>query len=325
MITGGAGYVGSALVPNLLEAGHKVTVIDLYPWGPSPFPSHPGLTEVPGDIRDRVLVDQAMQGCDAVIHLACISNDPSFELDPELGKSINYDCFPAIVESAKDHGVERFIYASSSSVYGIKDVPEVHEDLQLEPLTDYSRFKAACEEILLDAREEGFNALVLRPATVCGYAPRLRLDVVVNLLAAHAYHNRRIKVFGGPQLRPNIHIADMCRLYLQTLEWDARAFDGRVYNAGYENHSVSQLAELVRAVVGDDVELVIESTDDLRSYHVSSRRIERELGFRPEHTIEQAVEGLVDAFEQGKVPDAMESPRYYNIRTMSSISALVQG
>ena len=324
LVTGGAGYVGSALVPKLLAAGHRVKVIDLYPWGPSPFQADPNLTEIEGDIRDRNRVDEAMSGCDSVIHLACISNDPSFELDPELGKSINYDCFPGLVESAKDHGVERFVYASSSSVYGIKDVPEVHEELALEPLTDYSTFKAMCEEILLDAREDGFRVLVLRPATVCGYSPRLRLDVVVNLLAAHAYYNRRIKVLGGPQLRPNIHIADMCALYLASLEWDPDVFDGGVYNAGYENHSVTQLAELVRGVVGNDVEVVTEPTNDLRSYHVSSKKIERELGFRPEHTIEEAVKGLVAAFAAGKAPGAMEDPRYYNIRTMGSISSLVR-
>lgn len=320
LVTGGAGYVGSALVPRLLAVGHTVKVLDLYPWGPSPFPSHERLVEVHGDIRDSSTVDQAMAGCDAVIHLACISNDPSFELDPALGRSINFDCFPGLVQSAKTSGVERFIYASSSSVYGIKEEPEVHEDLSLEPLTDYSRFKALCEEVLLDARAPGFHALVLRPATVCGYAPRLRLDVVVNLLTNHAYHRRRIKVFGGPQRRPNIHIADMCRLYGKCLDWEATQIDGRTYNAGYENHTVSELAELVRQVVGEDVEVIKEPTDDLRSYHISARRIEHELGFTPSHTIEQAVRDLVDAFDAGKVPDAMDHPGYYNIRTMQQFA-----
>jgi nucleoside-diphosphate-sugar epimerase len=324
LVTGGAGYVGSALVPKLLAAGHSVKVIDVYPWGPSPFDEHERLTEITADIRDRDAVDGAMDGCDAVIHLACISNDPSFELNPELGKSINFDAFPGLVESAKEHGVERFVYASSSSVYGLKDEPEVSEDLPLRPLTDYSKFKALCEEVLLDAREPGFHALVVRPATVCGYAHRLRLDVVVNLLTAHAYHNRRIKVFGGPQLRPNIHISDMCDLYLRTLQWEASSFDGGIYNAGYQNHTVDQLAALVKRGVGDDVEVVTEPTDDLRSYHVSSARIERELGFRPSHTIEEAVTDLVEAFDAGLVPDAMEDPRYYNIKTMQRFFAMVR-
>lgn len=317
-VTGGAGYVGSALVPKLLAAEHTVRVLDLYLWGPSPFGPHERLTEIRGDIRSRETVELAIDGCDSVIHLACISNDPSFELDPDLGRSINYDCFPSLVEVAKTHGVDRFIYASSSSVYGVKEEPNVTEDLSLEPLTDYSKFKALCEDVLLDAREPGFAALVLRPATVCGYAPRQRLDLVVNILVNHAYHKRRIRVFGGPQRRPNIHIADVADLYLHALESPHELIDGKVYNAGYENHRVSELAELVRDVVGNDVEILTEPTDDLRSYHISSERIERELGFRPRKTIEDAVRDLVAAFEAEKVPNAMEDPRYYNIKTMQA-------
>jgi nucleoside-diphosphate-sugar epimerase len=263
-------------------------------------------------------VDKAMEGCDTVIHLACISNDPSFELDPELGKSINFDAFPGLVESAKAHGVERFVYASSSSVYGIKEEDDVTEDLPLEPLTDYSRFKALCEDVLLEAREAGFVALVIRPATVCGYGPRQRLDVIVNILTAHAFHNRRIKVFGGAQRRPNIHIQDMSDLYVTLLGLPGEAIDGKVFNAGYENHRVSEIAEMVRRVVGDDVEVETAPTDDDRSYHISSARIEREIGFRPSHTIEEAVRDLLEAFEAGLVPGAMDDPRYYNIRTMQA-------
>jgi nucleoside-diphosphate-sugar epimerase len=180
LVTGGAGYVGSALVPLLLEQGHRVKVLDLYLFGDHVLDGvkdHPNLTQIKGDLRDPPTVDQAVSGCDAVIHLACISNDPSFELDPALGKSINYDCFPGLVRSAQNAGVRRFIYASSSSVYGIKEEPNVTEDLPLTPLTDYSKFKAMCEEVLLHEQRPGFTVLVLRPATVCGYAPRLRLDL----------------------------------------------------------------------------------------------------------------------------------------------------
>ena len=318
LVTGGAGYVGSVAVPKLLDAGHSLKVLDLYLFGNDVLPSHPRLEQIRGDFRSRETVVRAMEGCDAVIHLACISNDPSFELDPQLGKSINFDAFPGLVESAKAHGVERFVYASSSSVYGIKDEDHVTEDLPLEPLTDYSRFKALCEEILLEAREPGFAPLVLRPATVCGYGPRQRLDVIVNILTAHAFHNRRIKVFGGSQRRPNIHIQDMADLYARVLAAPAEAIDGKVFNAGYENHRVSEIAEMVRRVVGEDVEVETAPTDDERSYHISSQRIERELGFRPAHTIEEAVTDLLDAFERGLVPDAMEDPRYYNIRTMQA-------
>jgi nucleoside-diphosphate-sugar epimerase len=318
LVTGGAGYVGSVAVPKLLAAGHRVKVLDLYLFGDDVLAAHPQLEQIKGDIRSREVVDRAMEGCDTVIHLACISNDPSFELDPELGRSINFDAFPGLVESAKEHGVDRFVYASSSSVYGVKEEENVTEDLALEPLTDYSRFKALCEDVLLAAREPGFAATVIRPATVCGFAPRQRLDVIVNILTAHAFHNRRIRVLGGSQRRPNIHIEDMAQVYELLLRLPDEAIDGKVFNAGYENHRVSELAEMVQRVVGEDVEIETAPTDDLRSYRVSSERIERELGFRPTHTIEDAVLDLLRAFEQGLLPRAMEDPRYYNIKTMQA-------
>ena len=323
MVTGGAGYVGAVLVPQLLEAGHRVSVLDLYLYGKEVLDGvrgHPGLTEVEGDIRDPVAVAKALTGCDAVIHLACISNDPSFELDPELGRSINLDAFRPLVRAAKQAGARRFIYASSSSVYGVKEDMEVTEDVPLEPLTDYSRFKVRCEEILEEERQPGFVTLTIRPATVCGYSPRQRLDVVVNILTNLAFHTGRIKVFGGSQLRPNIHIADMVEVYLRALQWDDAQIDGRIYNAGYENHSVLQLAEIVKAGVGPHVTMEVLPTNDPRSYHVSSDKIRRELGFTPGHTIEQAVRGLVDAFQAGKLPNALDDPRYFNIKLMQRVA-----
>ena len=322
LVTGGAGYVGSALVPKLLAAGHQVTVLDLYLYGRDIFAGlrdDPKLTEVAGDLRDRATVARALQGCDTVIHLACISNDPSFELDPELGRSINYDCFRPLVKAAKDAGVERFVYASSSSVYGIKDEENVTEALALEPLTDYSRFKALCEEELEAEREPGFTAVTIRPATVCGYAPRQRLDVIVNILTNHAVNTGRIRVFGGSQKRPNIHIDDMTDLYLQVLREPHDKLDGRVFNAGYENHSLMQLADIVKGVVGEGLEVAVESTDDLRSYHISSELIRRELGFAPRYSIEDAVRGLAEAMAAGKLPNSLEDPRYFNIRTMQQV------
>lgn len=319
LVTGGAGYVGSVLVPKLLAAGYRVKVLDLYLYGDDVLPgvrAHRNLEEIKGDIRDRKLLQASIPGCDAVIHLACISNDPSFELDPGLGKSINYDAFFSLVDISRDVGVRRFIYASSSSVYGIKDEQDVTEDLPLEPLTDYSKYKAMCEEVLLEKRAPGFTTLILRPATVCGYSPRLRLDLTVNILTNHAVNNRLIKVFGGRQTRPNIHIEDMASLYVQALEWPEEKTDGRVFNAGYENRRVAEIAEMVRGIVGSDVQIVTTPTDDNRSYHISSEKIRRELGFVPQHTIEDAVRGLVTAFETGKIPDPMTDIRYYNIKTM---------
>lgn len=323
IVTGGAGYVGSALVPKLLDAGHSVTVLDLYLYGDDALAnarSYEKLREVKGDLRDSSIVREALTGCDAMVHLACISNDPSYDLDPELGKSINFDAFRPLVQLSKEAGVKRFIYASSSSVYGIKDDPEVTEDLPLEPLTDYSKFKALCEEILEEEREPGFVTCTVRPSTVCGYAPRQRLDVIVNILTNHAINRGCIRVFGGSQKRPNIHIDDMADLYLFLLQQDDDMIDGRVFNAGYENHTLMELAEIVKKVVGTDLPIDIESTDDLRSYHVSSEKMRRELGFVPKYSIEDAVRSLVDAFERGDLPDSMDDPKYFNINLMKNIS-----
>jgi nucleoside-diphosphate-sugar epimerase len=322
LVTGGAGYVGAVLVPKLLAQGYAVKVLDLYLYGDDVLDSvkgHPKLEHIKGDIRDTALLERVIPGCDAVIHLACISNDPSFELDLELGKSINYDAFIELVRVSKREHVKRFIYASSSSVYGIKDVPNVTEDLPLEPLTDYSKYKAMCEDVLLAERAPGFVTLVVRPATVCGYSPRLRLDLSVNILTNHAVSNRQIKVFGGGQMRPNIHIEDMTDLYIKTLEWPDEAIDGKIYNVGYHNHRIGEIAEIVKNVVGDDVSIVTTPTDDNRSYHVSSAKIKRELGFEATHSIEDAVRDLLDAFEDGRIPDSMTDDRYYNIKRMQRV------
>jgi nucleoside-diphosphate-sugar epimerase len=322
LVTGGAGYVGAVLVPRLLEKGFLVRVLDLYLFGDDVLQSvanHPSLEQVKGDIRNRPLLERVMPGCDAVIHLACISNDPSFELDPELGKSINYDAFFDLVAVAKDCGVQRFIYASSSSVYGVKAEDNVTEDLALEPLTDYSKYKALCEEVLLRAQSPDFTTVVLRPATVCGYSPRLRLDLTVNILTNYAFNKGRITVFGGEQRRPNIHIEDMADVYLRLLDAPAHAIAGRTFNAGYQNHTVRELAEIVRSVVGRATEIVTTPSDDNRSYHISSERIRRELGFEPTHNIEDAVVGLVDGFQAGRIPDSMNNIRYFNIKTMQAI------
>jgi nucleoside-diphosphate-sugar epimerase len=323
LVTGGAGYVGAMLVPKLLAKGYKVKILDLYLYGEDVLDSvkgHPHLEHVKGDIRDHALLERVIPGCDAVIHLACISNDPSFELDLELGKSINFDAFIDLVKVSKKCKVQRFIYASSSSVYGIKDVSNVTEDLPLEPLTDYSKYKALCEDVLTAERVPGFTTLIVRPATVCGYSPRLRLDLAVNILTNHAVTNRQIKVFGGEQMRPNIHIDDMTDLYVKTLEWPASAIDGKTYNVGFHNHKVGEIAGLVKTVVGSDVKIVTTPTDDNRSYHVSSEKIKRELGFAATHTIEDAVQDLVTAFANNRIPDSMTDDRYYNIKRMQRVN-----
>jgi len=322
LVTGGAGYVGSVLVPKLLLAGHRVKVLDLYLFGEQVLNSvkdHPGLEQIKGDLRDQALLKRILPGCDALIHLACISNDPSFELNPELGRSINFTAFTPLVDLARDHGVQRFIYASSSSVYGVKAEAEVTEDLALEPLTDYSKYKALCEDILLAKRAPGFAVLILRPATVCGDSPRLRLDLTVNILTNHAYHNRVVKVFGGAQMRPNIHIQDMTDLYVRSLAWPVARIDGGVYNAGYQNHTVAEIAGMVQRIVGPGIDLVTTPTDDNRSYRISSAKLQRELGFTATRSLEQAVQDLVEAFRSGRVPDAMTGSRYYNLKRMQEV------
>jgi nucleoside-diphosphate-sugar epimerase len=322
LVTGGGGYVGAVLIPKLLENGYAVRVLDLFIYGEQVFDNvkeNPNLEIYKGDIRDQSLLKKILPGCDAVIHLACISNDPSFELDLELGKSINFDAFTPLVDISKDSGVKRFIYASSSSVYGIKEDSNVTEDLPLLPLTDYSKYKAQCEEILLEKRAPGFVALVLRPSTVCGYSPRMRLDLTVNILTNHAVNNRKITVFGGQQMRPNIHIADMAQVYIKSLEWPDEAIDGKIYNVGFDNFMVSEIAEKVRHVVGEDIEIVTTPTNDNRSYHVSSEKIRKELGFVATHSLEDAIRDLVASFQAGKIPNPMTDSKYYNIKTMQEL------
>lgn len=319
-VTGGGGYVGAVLVPKLLAAGYNVRVLDLFIYGEEVLSPHPNLTKIKGDLRDDKLLQQTIPGCDALIHLACISNDPSFELNPDLGKSINFDAFEPLVKIARGAGVKRFIYASSSSVYGVKEEEEVTEALSLEPLTDYSRYKAMCELVLGRYQSPEFTTVTIRPATVCGYSPRLRLDLSVNILTNHAINKGKITVFGGEQQRPNLHIEDMTDLYLRLLQAPDRQIAGKIWNAGYQNLKLREIAELVRRVVGKDVEIVTEPTNDNRSYRVSSAKIAREFGFTARHSVEDAVRDLKTAFDAGKVPNPLTDIRYYNIKTMQALN-----
>ena len=312
--------MGCVLVPKLLEAGHEVTVYDLMLFGADGLPEHERLRVVKGDMRDTAHLAKELAGMDQVIHLACISNDTRFELDSELGKSINYDCFEAMVVAAKAAGVKRFIYASTSSVYGVSDAPEVTEEHPLVPLTDYNRFKGMCEPLLLRQQSPEFTTVVVRPATVCGYSPRMRFDLTVNILTNHAVNKGKITVFGGSQQRPNIHVDDIAELYVKMLEYPDEMIAGEIFNAGYQNHTVSELAEIVKKVVGEEMperdSIAIETTasDDLRSYHVSSKKIARKLGYSPQRSVEDAVRDLCQAFKGGKLPDSLDDDRYINVR-----------
>lgn len=323
-ITGGGGYVGSALVPHLIDKGYEVTVLDLFWYGEDVYPgfnNHPKLRRVKGDIRDPNALREAFKGQDAVLHLACISNDPSFEMQPHLGKSINYDCFADIMKTVKNEGVKRFIYASSSSVYGVKETPNVTEEETCEPLTDYSKFKLMCEEDLKKADMGNVEWSIIRPATVCGYAPRLRLDLTVNILTIHALAKKKITVHGGDQLRPNLNVCDMIRAYSTFLEAPKEQIHRKIFNVGFQNRSVGDIAKMVKDVVHDPaVQVVVEPTHDLRSYRVNSDKVAREVGFKPEYTIEDAIKSLVDAFKANKIPDPLDKTIYYNIKRMKELN-----
>jgi len=318
-LIGGGGYVGSALVPKLIDLGHEVTVYDLFIYGKEVLEKNSNLTLIEGDIRDINFLSKSLKNHDSIIHLACISNDPSFELNPKLGKSINLDCFRPLVEVAVKENIKRFIYASSSSVYGIKKEKNVTETLTLEPLTDYSKFKVECEKILSEFTSDEFETVIIRPATVCGYAKRQRLDVVVNILTNLAFNKRKIKVFGGDQLRPNIHIQDMANIYIEVLKAEKKLVNGEIFNAGYDNFTVSDIALTVKEVVGSDIEIETLPTDDNRSYHVSSEKIKKTLNFTPKHTIKDAIRDLKKAFEEKKLPDSLENSKYFNIKKMQEI------
>lgn len=325
LVTGGAGYKGCVLVPKLLDAGYAVVVYDLMLFGSAGLRAHPNLQVIAADIRDTPKYAAAVAGCDYVIHMACISNDPSFDLDPSLSRTINYECFEPMVQASKDTGIERFIYVSTSSVYGVSDAPEVTEEHPFVPLTDYNKYKGLCEPILLQRQSPEFTTTVVRPATVCGYSPRMRFDLTVNILTNCAVNNGVITIFGGTQKRPNVHIEDITDLYVELLEAPKELIAGEAFNAGYENHTVAQLAEFVRKVVEDEfpakapIRLETTTSDDNRSYHVSSRKIAEKLGWKPSRTIEDAVRDLCDAFREGKFPQSMSDDNYVNVRAVKKL------
>jgi nucleoside-diphosphate-sugar epimerase len=328
LVTGGAGYIGAVLVPRLLRAGYRVRVVDLYVFGREALAavrSHAQLEEIEGDIRDADLLRRAVAGVDAVVHLACISNDPSCELDPQLTRDVNYRAFEPLVRLSRESGVRRFIFASSSSVYGISDAPEVTEEHPLAPVSLYNQYKGMCEEILFQNQADDFTTVAVRPATICGTSPRQRLDLTVNILTTHAVERGEITVFGGAQQRPNLHIEDMVDLYEQLLSLPAEAIAGQAFNAAYRNHTVAQVAQIVKGIVEREVPerqhvaITTAESNDPRSYHVCTDKIRTRLGFVPRRRIEDAVGDLIDAFRAGRLPDALNAPCYYNVRRMKEV------
>jgi nucleoside-diphosphate-sugar epimerase len=320
LVVGGAGYLGCVLVPFLLKKNFKVNILDLFLYGDNLSP-HANLKKIKGDVRNIDIVKQSLQDCEIVIHLACISNDPSFELNPKLGKSINLDSFRPFVEMSKKLNIKKFIYASSSSVYGLKNTKNVDEDSLLEPLTDYSKFKAECEKILNEYKSKDFCVTSVRSATICGFSKRQRFDLIVNIFVNQAFNTKKIKIFGGDQLRPNIHICDISDFYvlLATLK-NNEMINGQAFNVGYENYSISKIADLVQNEFDNSLDISSIATNDNRSYHISSKKVFDILGFRAIRDISQAIKDLKIALENKQLHNSMNNEMYFNIQRMRSLN-----
>ena len=326
-ITGGAGYCGSKLVPLLLDKNYAVTVYDLMFFGNNFLPSHPNLNIIKGDIRDQSKLNSSCKNHDFFINLACISNDASFELDENLSTSINLNAFEPMVRIAKSNGIKRFIYASSSSVYGVSNKKNVTEDHPLVPLTLYNKYKGMCEPILLSYTDNNFIGTIFRPATVCGYAPRMRLDLSVNILTNHGYNNKIIKVFGGEQLRPNLHVKDYCNAVLRLIEAKNNLVQNQIFNVGYENMSIMNIAKLVKKILKknfqfDDVKIEKVESDDNRSYHINSDKIKNVLKFIPKYNLEYAINEIALSFKNNLIQNSFSEDCYYNVKTLKKINAI---
>ncbi len=308
LVTGACGYKGSVLVPKLLAAGYGVTAFDIQ-WFGNELPAHDRLTVIAGDVRDVHAVP--LEDVDAIIHLASVANDPCGDLDPRLTWEISALATMRLADQAVRKGVRQFIYASSGSVYGVKDEPEVTEDLEPEPLTEYNKTKMVAERVLLSYADQ-MAVQIVRPATVCGVSPRMRLDVSVNMLTMQALTNGRITVFGGDQVRPNIHIDDITDLYVFLLE---RPGITGVFNAGFENVSIREIAERVARSI--PAEILITPSNDPRSYRQNSDKL-RQAGFTPRKTIDDAIREIVVAYQRGDLKDI---DRWHNLKWMQRMIA----
>lgn len=303
LVTGACGYKGTVLVPKLLAAGHEVVAFDIM-WFGNQLKPHPKLTAVKGDVRN---IDEInLDGVDAIIHLSSIANDPCGDLDPKLTWEVSALATMQLADKAQRMGIKRFIYASSGSVYGIKDEEQVTEDLELKPISEYNKTKMVAERVVLSYKDD-MVVQALRPATVCGYSPRMRLDVSVNMLTMQALTKRKITVFGGKQTRPNIHIDDITDAYIFLL--DNPQHTG-IYNAGFENISILDIAERVARQV--EAEIVVTESNDPRSYRVNSDKL-LATGFRPKKTVDDAIGEIIQKYKSGELKD---EERHYNLKWM---------
>ena len=307
LITGGCGYIGTNLTNTLLDLGHQITVVDIM-WFGNYLNSHKNLKVIETDIRD---IDKVPMDCiHTVIHLANIANDPTGDLNSKLTWEVNALASKFLVEKAIDCGVEQFIFASSGSVYGVKEEPQVTEDLPLLPISDYNKSKMISERILLSYQDK-ITLQIIRPATVCGYSPRMRLDLSVSMLTMQALTNGRITVFGGQQIRPNIHMNDMIGVYLHFLELGGK--EPGIYNAGFENISILEMAKKVTKHIPAEID--ITETKDPRSYRQNSDKL-LGIGFTPKCGVENGIKDVMDAYNTGRLKD---EDRYYNTRAMKQL------
>ncbi len=326
LITGGSGYVGSRLIYKLIEeTDHKIINYDISLFGDKHLPKNGKFFYYKEDITDSKKFEEIIikNKVDIVLHLACISNDPTYELNSELSKRINYDCFEDLVKVSKKNNVKKFIYASTCSVYGISDSPNVIETNELKPITDYNKYKALCEPILLKYLDDSFKGVIIRPATVCGFSEKMRFDLTVNILTNYAYNKGFIRVFGGKQSRPNCHIDDMCDLYKKLINEDISKFNGEIFNVGTENLKIIEVAEKVKSVMQNklnknNIEIRVEESADIRSYMINSDKIKKILGFKFKKTVTNAIEDLCDAFEKKIIKDSF-SDEWSNIKVLTKI------
>lgn len=302
-VTGGCGYKGTVLVPKLLERGHKVQVLDAQ-WFGNFLPAHPNLTITKGDVRNIDSIN--LQGVDTIIHLSSVANDPCGDLDPKLTWEISALATMQLADKAVRQGVKQFIFASSGSVYGIKDEDQVTEDLELKPISEYNKTKMVSERVLLSYQDD-MMVQVIRPATVCGISPRMRLDVAVNLLTMQALEKGKITVFGGNQARPNIHMEDITDVYLHFM--DNPKYTG-VFNAGFENITILDIANLITKYI--PVEIIVTESNDPRSYRINSDKL-LATGFKPKKTVEHAVQEIIENYHSGVLKD---EDHFYNLRWM---------
>ena len=307
LLTGGCGYIGTNLTEALLDLGHHVTVVDIM-WFGNYLDPHKNLNIIQSDIRDIDAIP--MKGIDSVMHLANIANDPTGDLNARLTWEVNALSSKFLIEKAIENNVKQFIFASSGSVYGIKEEPQVTEDLSLVPITDYNKTKMISESVLLSFRDE-ITLNIVRPATVCGYSPRMRLDLSVSLLTMHALTKGKITVFGGKQIRPNIHMNDMVSVYLHLLNLDSK--DAGIYNAGFENISILDIANKVCDQIPS--EIAVTESDDPRSYRLNSDKLLK-TGFRPKWNVENGIEEVIKAYKEGQLE---VEDRYYNMKVMMKL------